>query len=79
MDESVEVNVSDVTSTAGNVAVASSILGAIKRIIGVFVLTDEEKLEAGIDSDNFHESHDARQNGELPDPSIGFRAKGRIG
>jgi len=79
MDESVEVNVSDVTSTTSNMAAASSILGVIKRIIGVFVISDEEKMEAGIDSDNFHERHDARQNGEQPDPSVGFRAKGLIG
>lgn len=79
MDESVEVNVSDVTSTTSNTAVASSILGVIKRIIGVFVLSDEEKMEAGIDSDNYHERHDARQADEQPDPSVSYRAKGRIG
>ncbi len=79
MDESVELNVSDVTSATSNMVAASSILGVIKRIIGVFVLSDEEKLEAGIDSDNYHDRHDARQAGEQPDPSAGFRAKGRIG
>jgi hypothetical protein len=78
MDESAEVNVSNSISETSNMAAVSSILRVIKRFIGAFVLTDEEKLEAGIDSDNNHERHDARLNGE-PDLSDGFRAKGRIG
>jgi hypothetical protein len=79
MDESIEVNVTDVTSSTSNMAVTSSILGVIKRFFGGFVLSDEEKLEAGIDTDNFHERHDARQNSGQLEPSDGFHSKGRIG
>lgn len=79
MDESVEVNVSDSTSATSNTAAASSILGAIKRIIGAFVLSDEEKLQAGIDLDNFHERHDANQVSGQSNTSDTVQAKGRIG
>lgn len=79
MDESVEVNILDVTSTTNNMAVSFSILGVIKRFIGVFVLTEEEKLQAGIDVDNFHERHDARQKSGRADSSDGFQSGGRIG
>lgn len=79
MDESFEVNGTDVTSSTSNMAVTSSILGVIKRFIGGFVLSDEEKLQAGIDTDNFHERHDARQISGQSEPSDGFHSKGRIG
>jgi len=76
MDESVNANVTDVTSATSNMVVASSILGVIKRFIGAFVISDAEKLEAGIVSDNYHERQDARRIGEQPDSSEAFRAKG---
>ena len=76
MDESFEVNVTGATRATSNIAVTSSILGVIKRIIGGFVLSDEEKLQAGIDTDNFHERHDARQINGQSDPSDGFHSKG---
>jgi hypothetical protein len=79
MDESVEVNISDITSPTSNMAAASSILGAVKRIIGFFVLSEEEKLQAGIDVDNFHERHDARQKSGWADSSDDFQSGGRIG
>lgn len=79
MDDSVEVIISDATSPTSNMAASFSILGAIKRFIGVFVLTEEEKLQAGIDVDNFHERHDARQKSGRADSSDGFQSGGRIG
>ncbi len=78
MDESVEANVRDGTS-ATNMAAASSILGVIRKFIGGFVLSDEEKMQAGIDTNNFHEIHDARQVGGQPNSSETVQAKGRIG
>lgn len=79
MDESIEVNVTDATRATSNMAVTSSILGVIKRFIGGFVLSDEEKFQAGIDTDNFHERHDARQIRGQSEPSDGLHIKGRIG
>lgn len=49
MDDSVEINVSDVAMETSHLAAASSVLGVIKKIIGVFVLSDREKIEAGIE------------------------------
>ena len=79
MDESVEINGIGGTSESSNMAVAASVLGAIKRFIGMFVLTDEEKMQAGIDVDNFHESHDASQVSAQTNSSDMFQTKGRIG
>ena len=62
MDGSVEGNVSDVTSSTSIIAVASSILGVIKGFIGVFVLSDDERSQAEIDLDNFHQRHDGNKS-----------------
>ena len=79
MDESVEINVVDITNESSNMAAASSVLGAIKRFIGAFVLSDEEKLQAGIDVDNFHGSQDAGQVSEQAEFASWFSVQGDEG
>ncbi len=77
MDESVEINVEEAKNENSNMAAASSILGAIKRFIGAFVISDEEKLQAGISSDNLNGSQDAGQVSEQSDSPVGFSSRGR--
>ena len=79
MKESIDRNILDVRSATSNTAAASSVLGVVRKFIGGFILTDEEKMQAGIDIDNFHEIHDARQASRQPKTSEPVQAKGRIG